>query len=116
MVYGRLELTPAAIKAGKNLAGRLFNNSNEITNYKFCPTTVFTPLEYGAVGYAEEDAITTFGKDNIECYITEFSPLEWVFSMEKAEDSAFCKLICLKNENNKIVGLHYLGPNAADVT
>lgn len=59
VVYGRLELTPAAIKAGRNLAARLFNKSNEITNYKFCPTTVFTPLEYGACGYSEEDAITT---------------------------------------------------------
>ena len=29
-------------------------------------TTVFTPLEYGAIGYAEEDAIKEFGEDNIE--------------------------------------------------
>ena len=29
-------------------------------------TTVFTPLEYGAIGYAEEDAIEKYGEDNIE--------------------------------------------------
>ena len=32
-------------------------------------TTVFTPLEYGAIGYAEEDAIKEFGEDNIEVII-----------------------------------------------
>ena len=29
-------------------------------------TTVFTPLEYGAIGYSEEDAIAKFGEDKIE--------------------------------------------------
>ena len=32
-------------------------------------TTVFTPLEYGAIGYAEEDAIEKYGEDNIEVRI-----------------------------------------------
>lgn len=30
------------------------------------PTTVFTPLEYGAIGLSEEDAIAKFGEDGIE--------------------------------------------------
>ena len=30
------------------------------------PTTVFTPVEYGAVGIPEEDAMTIYGEDNIE--------------------------------------------------
>lgn len=29
-------------------------------------TTVFTPLEYGCIGYSEEAAIEKFGEDNIE--------------------------------------------------
>lgn len=50
---GRLELTPAAIMAGKLLARRLFDGSKVLTNYRYVPTTVFTPLEYGACGYSE---------------------------------------------------------------
>ena len=66
---GNLELTPVAIKAGRLLARRLFANSQALMDYRLVPTTVFTPLEYGAVGYSEEDAITKFGKENIEVFI-----------------------------------------------
>jgi thioredoxin reductase (NADPH) len=34
-------------------------------------TTVFTPLEYGAIGYSEEDAIKEFGESSIEVNISE---------------------------------------------
>jgi thioredoxin reductase (NADPH) len=37
-------------------------------NYINVATTVFTPLEYGAIGYAEEDAIAKFGAENIRVY------------------------------------------------
>jgi thioredoxin reductase (NADPH) len=39
-------------------------------------TTVFTPTEYGAVGLSEEDAIKTFGQDDVEVFLTEFTSLE----------------------------------------
>ena len=29
-------------------------------------TTVFTPLEFGTVGFSEEKAIEAYGEDNIE--------------------------------------------------
>ncbi len=35
-------------------------------DYYAVPTTVFTPIEYGAIGYSEEEAIEAFGKDDIE--------------------------------------------------
>lgn len=35
-------------------------------DYVNVPTTVFTPLEYGACGYSEENAIQKFGEENIE--------------------------------------------------
>lgn len=36
------------------------------TDYINVPTTVFTPLEYGCIGYSEEDAIKKFGEDKLE--------------------------------------------------
>ena len=57
-----MELTPTAIMAGKLLADRLFGNGTRLMSYKYVPTTVFTPIEYGCCGYSQEDAIKTFGE------------------------------------------------------
>ena len=62
----KAELTPLAIQAGKLLARRLYGQSKLNTDYINVPTTVFTPLEYGCIGFSEEDANFIFGKDNIE--------------------------------------------------
>ena len=35
-------------------------------DYRMVPTTVFTPIEYGCVGYTEEGAVAEFGADNLE--------------------------------------------------
>ena len=66
VVRGMHELTPLAIQAGRLLAARLFDSSSVHTNYVNTPTTVFTPLEFGAIGFAEEDAAMIYGSDNIE--------------------------------------------------
>lgn len=52
--------------AGKLLAARLFNGKTRIMSYKNVATTVFTPLEYGAIGYSEEDAIKKYGENDIK--------------------------------------------------
>jgi thioredoxin reductase (NADPH) len=49
-------------------------------DYDNIATTVFTPLEYGAIGLSEEDAIKKFGEDAIEIYHTHFKPLEWNYN------------------------------------
>ena len=36
------------------------------TEYMYVPTTVFTPLEYGACGLPEEDARAIYGDANID--------------------------------------------------
>ena len=53
---GRLELTPTAIMAGRLLSARLFGKGERLMSYKYVPTTVFTPLEYGSCGWSQEDA------------------------------------------------------------
>lgn len=111
----QLELTPVAIQAGVLLARRLFEGSQIAMNYKFVPTTVFTPLEYGAIGYSEEDAIAKFGADNIEVYHTFYKPLEWTVA-EREDNACYIKLVCNRADNERVVGYHVLGPNAGEVT
>jgi len=113
------ELTPVAIQAGKLLARRLCGVSKELTDYVNICTTVFTPLEYGCCGLSEEDAIQQYGEDGIEVYHTSFWPLEWTVA-HRPDNACYCKLICIKkteaNPSEKVVGFHYLGPNAGEVT
>ncbi|XP_076334922.1 thioredoxin reductase 1, cytoplasmic-like [Tachypleus tridentatus] len=115
ILEGKLELTPVAIEAGTLLANRLYGNGQRQCDYQNVPTTVFTPLEYGCIGYSEEKAIEKYGDDNIEVYHTNFMPLEWTLP-KKNENICYAKIICLKPEDERVVGFHYLGPNAGEVT
>jgi len=109
------ELTPVAIQAGKLLARRLCGADDTLTDYVNVCTTVFTPLEYGCCGLSEEDAIEQFGEGDIEVYHTNFWPLEWTVA-HRPENACYAKLVCVKSQQEKVVGFHYLGPNAGEVT
>uniref|UniRef100_A0A8C3V2F3 Thioredoxin reductase 3 n=1 Tax=Catharus ustulatus TaxID=91951 RepID=A0A8C3V2F3_CATUS len=112
---GKLELTPVAIQAGRLLAQRLYGGSSKKCDYINVPTTVFTPLEYGSCGYPEEKAIEEYGKQNLEVYHTLFWPLEWTVP-GRDNNTCYAKIICNKQDNNRVIGLHILGPNAGEVT
>lgn len=118
MAYGKLELTPVAIKAGKLLANRLFADKQELMDYVNVPTCVFTPIEYGAVGHSEEDAQKAFGAENISTYHVKFRPLEWSTNKMTAGGERWCyvKVICHKFDQNRVVGYHICAPNAGEIT
>ncbi|KAM7432941.1 thioredoxin-disulfide reductase [Porites harrisoni] len=115
ILEGKLELTPVAIHAGRLLAHRLYGERNELCDYESVPTTVFTPLEYGCIGLAEEDAIAKYGENNIEVYHTNYTPLEYTVAKRDSSE-CYVKLVCNKSENERVVGFHFLGPNAGEVT
>lgn len=112
----RPELTPSAIKAGRLLARRLFNGQNKLMDYACIPTTVFTPLEHGTIGYSEEDSIAKFGQEYIKVYYSIFTPLDWSYSDHRHDDRGHCKLIVNTSDSDRVVGFHYLGPHAGEVT
>nr|XP_054496263.1 thioredoxin reductase 3 isoform X3 [Agelaius phoeniceus] len=112
---GKLELTPVAIQAGRLLAQRLYGGSSKKCDYINVPTTVFTPLEYGSCGYPEQKAIDEYGEQNLEVYHTLFWPLEWTVP-GRDNNTCYAKVICNKQDNNRVIGLHVLGPNAGEVT
>jgi len=111
----RPELTPMAIQAGKLLGRRIAGSGKLLTDYNLVPTTVFTPIEYGTCGYSEEDASKTFGEDSIEVYHGNHWPLEWTIA-HRPENACYVKLIVNMKDDERIVGFHYLGPNAGEVT
>lgn len=109
-------------------------------DYYAVPTTVFTPLEYGCIGYSEEEALEKFGSENIEVifviicsnshliiiiiicfflniqvYHSNYWPLEWTVA-HKPHDVCYAKLICNKADKERIIGFHVAGPNAGEIT
>jgi pyruvate/2-oxoglutarate dehydrogenase complex dihydrolipoamide dehydrogenase (E3) component len=78
-------------------------------------TTVFTPIEYSCVGLSEDDAIAKYGQDGVEVYHREFLPLEWSLSSARQSSNAFTKVVVEKNQEEKVLGIHYVGPNAGEV-
>ena len=116
VLFGKLELTPVAIKAGKLLAERLFGGMTEKMDYVNVPTTVFTPLEYGSCGYSEEDAKAVYGAENISTFHTSFQPLEWAYNKGRPEGDCYVKVLVNKADKNKVVGFHICAPNAGEVT
>lgn len=93
----------------------MFQGETELMSYEDVATTVFTPLEYGCIGLAEEKAIEKFGKDNVRVFTTSFKPLVWNFNAKRDPKASFGKLV-VHIPTDKVVGLHYIGPDAAEVT
>ncbi|RYG65651.1 FAD-binding protein, partial [archaeon] len=126
VVQGKQELTPVAVKTGELLAKRLFGGTNQKMDTTYVPTTIFTPMEYGCVGLTEEEAIAKYGEGDIEVYCSEFTTLELaaVHRVKHAKHgeevdmghNSLSKLICVKSLNYLVVGFHFVGLNAGEVT
>mmetsp|Transcript_94668 Transcript_94668/g.203226 ORF Transcript_94668/g.203226 Transcript_94668/m.203226 type:complete len:485 (-) Transcript_94668:210-1664(-) len=117
VVQGKPELTPVAIQCGRLLVRRLFGGSKKLMDYTDVATAVFTPIEYGAVGYSEEDAKKALGAERLKTYHCVALPLEWNLNPDRGSngDQGYMKVICDQAEKEKVVGVHVLGPNAGEV-
>ncbi|CAL8335853.1 unnamed protein product [Merluccius merluccius] len=114
ILEGKWELTPVAIQAGKLLARRLYAGASLKCDYINVPTTVFVPLEYSCCGLSEEKALEMYGAENLEIYHSLFWPLEFTVA-DRDNNKCYCKVICNKLDNDRVIGFHYLGPNAGEV-
>jgi len=85
-------------------------------DYVNVPTTVFTPLEYGCCGLAENEAQEKYGAENIATYHTEFKPLEWSYNKGRPEIDCYVKILCNKLDDERVVGFHICSPNAGEIT
>ncbi|XP_030377923.1 thioredoxin reductase 1, mitochondrial isoform X2 [Scaptodrosophila lebanonensis] len=114
IIYGKPELTPVAVLAGRLLARRLYGESTQRMDYTDVATTVFTPLEYACVGLSEEDAVKEFGADEIEVFHGYYKPTEF-FIPQKSVRHCYLKAVAERHGEQRVYGLHYLGPVAGEV-
>ena len=106
-VTGKLDLTPVAVKAGRQLSERLFNNKADAKlDYTDVATVVFSHPVIGSVGLTEEKAIAKYGAENIKVYKSSFTPMYTTLGDNRQPSTM--KLVTL-GEDEKIIGLHGIG-------
>ena len=106
-VTGKLDLTPVAVKAGRQLSERLFNNKADAKlDYTDVATVVFSHPVIGSVGLTEEKAIAKYGAENIKVYKSSFTPMYTALGDNRQPSNM--KLVTL-GDDEKIIGLHGIG-------
>ena len=107
IIENGIELTPVAVAAGRRLSERLFNNKpNEHLDYHLVPTVVFSHPPIGTIGMTQDEALKTYGADNIKVYQSNFTPMYSAITSHR--EPCRMKLITT-GDDQKIVGLHGIG-------
>ncbi|KLV05786.1 glutathione-disulfide reductase [Photobacterium ganghwense] len=107
IMEGGIELTPVAVKAGRQLSERLFNNKPDAKmDYKLVPTVVFSHPPIGTIGLTEPEAIAQYGEDNVKVYTSTFTAMYTAVTTNR--QPCKMKLVCA-GADEKVVGLHGIG-------
>lgn len=108
------ELTPVAIAAGRKLAARLFNNApTSKLDYRMIPTVVFSHPPIGTTGITERAAIAEYGENDIKVYTSTFTNMYHAMTTRKTKTAM--KIVCVKSQNERVVGLHIIGIGADEM-
>ena len=112
-VTGQPQLTPVAIRAGRYLAERLYNNKPDLKlDLSSVPTVVFSHPPIGTIGLAEHDARVKYGHDNIKVYTSIFTPMRYAFTQHQTKTAL--KLV-VSGDDEKVVGIHIIGDGADEM-
>ncbi|WP_415719903.1 glutathione-disulfide reductase [Photobacterium ganghwense] len=107
IMEGGIELTPVAVKAGRQLSERLFNNKPHAKmDYNLVPTVVFSHPPIGTIGLTEPEAIAQYGEDNVKVYTSTFTAMYTAVTTNR--QPCKMKLVCA-GADEKVVGLHGIG-------
>jgi len=109
-VTDRIQLTPVAIREGQAFADTIFGNKPTRVDYHCVPAAVFSHPQMAGVGYTESQAKMKFG--SVKVYVSDFRPMKNVLAGRN--ERALYKMIC-DGETNKILGIHMIGPEAAEI-
>lgn len=106
-VIGKADLTPVAIKAGRQISEYLFNHANcSSISYEMIPTVIFSHPPIGTIGLSESEAIAKYGEASVKVYRSKFFSMYASASWHR--EPCYFKLVCI-NQDEKIVGLHGIG-------
>lgn len=106
------QLTPVAIKAGRTLSDRLFNQQTHAKmDYSSIPTVVFSHPPIATVGLSEMDAIKQYGED-LKIYQAKFTPMQSAFA---SNPEPCCIKLITQASSGKIIGCHMIGEGVDEI-
>ena len=106
-INGKIELTPVAVKAGRQLSERLFGGKPEAKmDYELVPTVMFSHPPIGTIGLTEQQALTQYGADNVKVYNSSFAAMYTAVTQHRQLTKM--KIVCA-GDDEKVVGLHGIG-------
>jgi glutathione reductase (NADPH) len=109
-VTDRINLTPVAIREGHYFADTVFGNRPTPIDHANVPTAVFSTPEVGVIGMTEAQACERL--DKVDIYKTTFRPMQ--ATVAARDTRTFMKLV-IDGTNNRVVGVHIVGPHAAEI-
>lgn len=109
-VTDRIQLTPVAIREGQAFADTVFGNKPTQVDYANVPTAVFSHPPIAAVGMTEAEARNRLGA--VRTYTSDFRPMKNVLAGRN--ERALYKMV-VDASNDVVVGLHMIGPDAAEI-
>ena len=97
-VTNQVTLTPVAIRAGRVLVERIFNNRPELkTNYENIATVIFSHPPIGNCGLSAEEATAKFGEENVKVFKASFTNMFYSPAAEEHKQKSLFKVICTPN-------------------
>ncbi|KAJ2402331.1 Glutathione reductase [Coemansia sp. RSA 2559] len=114
-VFGKSELTPVAIAAGRKLADRLFGGDQFAASkldYVNIPTVIFGHPTAGTIGLSEDQAREEYGSGSIKVYQTRFTNM--YNAMTPYKPPTAMKLV-VAGPHERVVGLHIIGRGCDEI-
>jgi len=112
-VTGQVELTPAAIAAGRRLADRVFGGKAErYLSYDLLPTVVFSHPPIGTVGLSEQAARERYPNEPVRIYQADF--VSMFYALTEIKPRTWMKLVTV-GADERVVGCHVMGQAADEI-
>lgn len=109
-VTDRIALTPVALMEGHAFADTVFGGSRRSSDHRNVPSAVFSQPAAASVGMTEDEARE--GLSEVRIFRSSFTPMQ--FTLADREEKALMKII-VDGHSDRVVGLHVVGPEAAEI-
>jgi len=109
-VTDRIALTPVALMEGHAFADTCYGGIDRPVDHANVPAAVFSQPQTSGVGLTEEEARARLNR--VRVYRSEFTPMKYTLSGRK--ETGLMKVL-VNDEDDRVVGLHVVGPDAAEI-
>jgi len=109
-VTDRIALTPVALMEGHAFADTQFGGMDRPVDHANVPSAVFSQPPSSSVGLTEEEARNQCAE--VRVFRSEFTPMK--FTLSGRNEKALMKIL-VDGETDRVIGLHVVGPEAAEM-